>query len=267
MRRISMVGRVVVALVIAVAWSGSVFADAVLVPNVLDAAKATEDVGVTLTDQTSSNVFIQQCWRSDQDPKFDLALDCSQFNTVNPVIVNGKGKGVITVFNGDDPNLGEWSCGTKGSSGIPNSATCYLRMSPEVIDDLSNDQFIPITWSNNPPPTPSTLPPATVPGFTTTVPGGAVPTTANGGSVSTTVDSGSVGTGDTTTSAGSTPVDGASTTVVGDGSGPVGSSTTVLPVIQPSGGGNDTPWALIVVVVAAVGGLGGYFGVRSSRKK
>jgi hypothetical protein len=41
----------------------------------------------------------------------------------------------------------------------------------------------------------------------------------------------------------------------------------VLPVVEPSGGGSDTPWALIVVVVAVVGGLGGYLGVRSARKK
>lgn len=266
MRRISMVGRVVVALVIAVAWSGQAFADAVLVPNVLDAAKSAEDVGVTLTGQTASIVFIQQCWKSDQDPKFDLALDCTQFNTVNPVIVNGGGKGVITVFNGDDPNLGEWSCGTKGSAGVPNSATCYLRLSPEVIDDLSNDQFFPITWSNNPPPTPSTQPPPTAPGFTTTVPGATATTAVNGGSPSTTDVSGGVIDGATTTS-GSTPADGASTTVAGDGSSTSGTSTTVLPVVEPSGGGSDTPWALIVVVVAVVGGLGGYLGVRSARKR
>lgn len=250
-----------VVLAFVAAGAAPAFADAVVVPNVLDAAKPNGDVGVTFTNVNASIVYIQQCWKSDADPKFDLALDCSQFNTVNPVIVNGKGRGVIKVFNGDDPNLGEWSCGTKGSPGVPNSATCYLRVSPELIDDVSNDQFFPITWANNPPPPPSTLPPPTVPGFTTTIAGQVGDTTVPGAA--------------TTVPGGSVPVDGSSTTTAAGGSTdastsvPVDGSVVPTTLVSPpaAGEGSGPSWVIIAVVVAVVGGVGGYLGVRSSRRK
>jgi len=260
-RRVWKLAGVVLAFV--AAGAAPAFADAVVVPNVLDAAQPNGDVGVTFSNVNASIVYIQQCWKSDADPKFDFTIDCSQYNTVNPVIVNGKGRGVINVFNGNDPNLGEWSCGTKGSPGVPNAATCYLRVSPEVIDDVSNDQFFPITWANNPPPPPSTLPPSTVVGFTTTIAGQAGATTVPGSQ--TTVPGGSVPSdgASTTTSSGPDGATGASTSVPAEGSVVV---TTLVPPPASSEGGNSTA-VIVAVVVAVVGGVGGYLGVRASRRK
>lgn len=129
----------------------SVFATTALSTARLDGTQATQSITVTLSNITipdagSNVVYIQQCLKDDTDPLFSRATDCSTFYQLNPTITAGSGSASFTVFNGDEPNLGEFSCGPLGSQLIPHSDTCYIRVAPGLADNELTDEFTAINW-------------------------------------------------------------------------------------------------------------------------
>lgn len=129
----------------------SVFATTALSTARLDGTQATQNITVTLSNITipadgSDVVYIQQCLKDDTDPLFSLATDCSSYYQLNPTITSGAGSATFTVFNGDEPNLGEFSCGPLGSTSIPHSDTCYIRVAPGLADNELTDEFTAINW-------------------------------------------------------------------------------------------------------------------------
>ena len=104
--------------------------------------------GLTIPAGNSNIVIIQQCRKNDAG-LFDQALDCSAFNAINPA-VPGTGSATIDVFGGDDPNLGEWGCGSLTSPGVPTASTCYIRLAPGNAENTAGDEFFPITFTGTP---------------------------------------------------------------------------------------------------------------------
>jgi hypothetical protein len=97
----------------------------------------TPNVTVSWTGVNAGQVvFIQQCWKTQSDPTFDPANDCSSYNELNPKSNNsGAGTQLYTLFTGAEPNNGLWGCGNPADSaalGIPVYATCYVRLAPDT---------------------------------------------------------------------------------------------------------------------------------------
>ena len=128
----------------------SVFATTALSTARLDGTLATQNItvtlsGLTIPDGGSDVAYIQQCLKNDTDPLFNLATDCSGFYQLNPTVSSGAGSASFIVFNGDEPNLGEFSCGPLGTS-LPHSDTCYIRVAPGLVDNERTDEFTAINW-------------------------------------------------------------------------------------------------------------------------
>ncbi len=129
----------------------SVFATTALSTARLDGTLATQNItvtlsGLTIPDGGSDVAYVQQCLKDDTDPLFDRATDCSGYYQLNPTVTAGSGTAIFTVFNGDEPNLGEFSCGPLGSTSIPNSDTCYIRVAPGLVTNEDTDEFTAINW-------------------------------------------------------------------------------------------------------------------------
>jgi hypothetical protein len=136
------------------AVSSTAFAASTISPSVVSNTAPTSNITVTSTALNTAGGFVanyQQCWRSDADPQFSQANDCSQFTADIATIVNGGATKVFSVFNGDEPNLGEWGCGPLSAAPIV-SQTCYIRVVPNDINNISLDEFYPFTYGNVIPP-------------------------------------------------------------------------------------------------------------------
>lgn len=101
--------------------------------------------GLNTAGGTSANY--QQCWRSDAIATFNQVDDCSAFtadvaNIFNP---GGNATKAFTVFNGNEPNFGEWGCGPL-STALNTQQTCYIRVTPNDITNTTNDQFVSFTY-------------------------------------------------------------------------------------------------------------------------
>lgn len=116
---------------------------------------------LTIPAGNSNVVFIQQCWKNDSGV-FNQILDCSQSTGINPAYP-GTGEASFAVFGGADPNLEEWGCGSATPAGIPQVATCYIRLAPGNANNTATDEFYPVTFTG----TPATT--TTLPGTTTTI--------------------------------------------------------------------------------------------------
>jgi hypothetical protein len=104
---------------------------------------------------SSNAVFIQQCRATDAKATFNVQDDCSAATGINPAF-SESGSAVFNVFNGDDPNLGEWGCGPLTTPGIPKTTvagvdTCYVRMAPGSQANTTGDEFLAFTYQTTPP--------------------------------------------------------------------------------------------------------------------
>ena len=92
-------------------------------------------------------VFVQQCRRTEVPaaPAFDPEADCSQATGLNPS-ANASGSVVqtFTLFQGDEPNLGEWACATP--------ASCFVRLAPDTKSNIGADVFFALTPASLPEP-------------------------------------------------------------------------------------------------------------------
>jgi hypothetical protein len=123
-------------------------------PTVVSNTASQSVITVTSTGLSMAGgtiVNYQQCWRDGNAPGFNQLIDCSQFTASNATIVGGNATKNFTVFNGDEPNLGEWGCGPLATAPI-TSQTCYIRVVANDINDVNNDEFLPFTYGPVTPP-------------------------------------------------------------------------------------------------------------------
>ena len=136
------------------------FAAGSLSPNTVSSTATTAPLTVNwsgLTRPAGSNnaLFIQQCRATDAKANFTVLDDCSAATGINPTFT-ASGSAVFNVFNGDDPNLGEWGCGPRTTSGIPKTTvsgvdTCYVRLAPGSQANTTGDEFLSFTYTTAPP--------------------------------------------------------------------------------------------------------------------
>ena len=131
-----------------------------LTPNTASSSAPTSNLtvswsGLTRDPASSNALFIQQCRATDAKPTFSVQDDCSAATGINPTFTPS-GTAVFEVFNGDDPNLGEWGCGPLTTPGIPKTVvagvdTCYVRLAPGSQQNTTGDEFLPFTFAATPP--------------------------------------------------------------------------------------------------------------------
>ena len=129
-----------------------------ITPTTASDTAATSAITVNFSGLNPADgvVFIQQCWIDGNAPgaTFNPTTDCNQStaSTNAAILAGGSGSKVLNVFNGDEPNLGEWGCGPLTSSGIPvdPSGVCYIRLAPGVKGNVTTDEFIPFTYAAAP---------------------------------------------------------------------------------------------------------------------
>ena len=94
----------------------------------------------------NDTLLVSQCVKSDADPTFDQALDCSQA-TYQTFLTgpDGSGSGTFRLFGGDEPNDQPWGCGHL-STIQPAPSTCYVRFSIGTITDTANDRFFSVSF-------------------------------------------------------------------------------------------------------------------------
>lgn len=134
--------------------SSPALAASTITPSVVSNTAPSSVITVTSTGlNTAGGVVVnyQQCWRNDSDPNFNQAFDCSQFTADIATIVGGGAVKAFTVFNGDEPNLGEWGCGPLATAAII-SQTCYIRVVPNDVTNITLDEFYPFTYGVVTPP-------------------------------------------------------------------------------------------------------------------
>jgi len=92
-------------------------------------------------------VFINECWKAQDDPTFDPIGSCSPVNSINPSSdATGAGSTSFTIWAGLDPNVGEDSCGFHDPNELTFHPTCYVRLSPGALLGTSRDESYAITF-------------------------------------------------------------------------------------------------------------------------
>ena len=136
-------------------FSASAYADSTATPAVVSDSAArsiirVDSTGLNIAGGTTSNY--QQCWRSDTDPAFNQENDCSAF-TADAGIISATGTATknFEVFNGNEPNFELWGCGPL-STAANTQSTCYIRVTPNDVTSISNDQFVSFTFGPVAPP-------------------------------------------------------------------------------------------------------------------
>jgi hypothetical protein len=142
----------------------SVVGATLLVGGVATTAYATSTANPTVVSNTAPRSFItvtstglntaggfqanyQQCWRSDAVATFNQVDDCSAFTADVANIQPGTGNATksFEVFNGDEPNFGEWGCGPL-STAANTQQTCWIRITPNDTTNTTNDEFVSFTF-------------------------------------------------------------------------------------------------------------------------
>jgi hypothetical protein len=129
--------------------SSPAFAASTISPSVVSDSAPSSNITVTstgLNQAGGSVVNYQQCWRDGAAVGFNQANDCSQSTADIATIIGGNATKSFAVFNGDEPNLGDWGCGPLASAAPIISQTCYIRVVPNDINDTLNDEFYAFTY-------------------------------------------------------------------------------------------------------------------------
>jgi hypothetical protein len=92
-------------------------------------------------------VFINECWKAQDDPTFDPFASCSPVNSLNPSSApDGSGTTQFTIWAGLDPNVGEDSCGFHDPNELAFHDTCYIRLAPGAQAGTARDETYAITF-------------------------------------------------------------------------------------------------------------------------
>ena len=119
-------------------------------PTVVSDTAENSVITVTSTGLSTAGGFsanYQQCWRSDAVPTFNQVDDCSAYTADVANIQPGTGNATMafTVFNGNEPNFGEWGCGPL-STAANTQQTCYIRITPNDTTSTTVDEFVSFTY-------------------------------------------------------------------------------------------------------------------------
>ena len=100
--------------------------------------------------------FISQCRKTDADPTFNYAIDCSSYNATQfQADSTGTGTGNFNLFVGIETINAEWGCGVAATANDPNFdpsapaigySTCYIRVAPDTQSNTASDFFQPIAF-------------------------------------------------------------------------------------------------------------------------